>query len=134
MDETENEVIDSTGTEEQEQDNKEFVWENLWAPDSEFTPLKEPPKKESSEYIPTNLSFLEKLQIWTDNFTTEPLDLKVLKATGIRALPELSGIEEFDEYQEIRSMFSDYSSRYNRNPAEIWEMIKKEHPDLFVSR
>ena len=133
MDE-ENEVIDDINqTANEGEEKKEIVWENIWAPDSEFTPLKNPPSKEASEYIPSNLSFLEKLQIWTQNFTSEPLDINILKATGMRATPEFSDIEEFNKYQRIKSIYLDYSSRFNKDASEIWKMVKQEHPELFTA-
>ena len=133
MDKEENEVLDGVeDIETEDTDSKEIVWKNIWSQNSQFTPLKEPPKKETSNYIPNNLTFIEKLKIWTKNFTIEPMNLEILKADGNRAIPAFSNADEYEKYQKIINAFSDYTSLHNKDVKEIWEMVKQEHPDLFI--
>ena len=134
MDEQENELIDETRYTEETGGDQGFSFKSIDSVESPFASLRGTTHK--TNYSPDNLTlrltFMEKLAKWTNNFTIEPMDIEVLRANGSRAIPEFSGIEEFDKYQEIRSVFSNYLSRFNKDAREIWEIVKQEHPELFV--
>ena len=92
-------------------------------------------RKESKDSLERKeFSFLEKLAIWTNNFTTKPLDPMGLKSSFQRSIPGFSNAAEYVRYQSIQSAFEAINSlkeNLRMSPSEIWKQLRTNNPELF---
>ena len=86
--------------------------------------IKQVENKERKEIKPAVKSFMEKLRLWTANFTQEPLDLMVVLSNN-RNLPKCSNIREYEIYEKIRREYDYYLIVSKNDPVKAWEAMAK---------
>lgn len=70
--------------------------------------------------------FIEKLRIWTNNFTDPILSMEVVRSENVKA-PKFSGIEEYEMYEKFKSLYDDCLIRAKDDVKKAWELFFSTH-------
>ena len=72
------------------------------------------------------LTFVEKLEIWTKGFTEPMLDIDVVYSDN-RGVPKFSGIEEYEMYEKIKKQFNECLLMSRKDVTKAWELFRKRY-------
>ena len=83
-------------------------------------------EQDKSSEIKKELTFVEKLEIWTKGFTEPMLDIAVVLSDN-RSAPKFSGIEESAMYEKVKKQFDECMIISRNNASKAWELFRKRY-------